>query len=128
MSVQHNITRNWSSTGGAQLSQKVATIADAEVNIDVGVASGVTNQAMGLTLVVAKIKSLFWLSNRDITVKTNSTSSPDQTFTLKAGVPLEWTASDTQACPITTNIATTIYLTNASGLDAVLNFRTAYNL
>ncbi len=128
MSVQHNITRTWSNAAGAQLSQKVQTVADAEVNMDVAVASAVTDQAMALTLTAAKIKSMYWLSSRDVTIETNSGGSPTQTILLTASVPLEWTASDTQACPITSNITGNIYLTNASGADAVLNFRTAYNL
>jgi hypothetical protein len=52
----------------------------------------VTNEDLPIAFTSANVKSLILLANKDLTIKVNSTSAPDVTLNLKAGIPLVWQA------------------------------------
>lgn len=93
--------------------------------ISVVVTNGATAQLIPYTFDVTKKQALCLLSDQNITVVTNSSGSPVNTFILLAGVPFVWPqvsgqALDDQAASpaqITTSI-TALYAANASGTDA----------
>jgi len=65
--------------------------------------------------------SFFMVSDQDILVETNNGTTPDDSFSLLAGVPTYWSASNVGVGnPITTDVTTNIFVTNSSGSDATL--------
>ena len=83
-----------------------------------------TNLAVAFAFAIAKLKSILLVSDKDLTVKTNSSGSPANTFALQAGVPLMWSAADGVVFTDTNNAAvtsvTSLFVTNASGTDIPL--------
>ncbi len=100
--------------------------AGAEMNLD----ESFTNATDALTAFVLDVSQLkmfaIWSTGGNMTVETNSSSSPINTFTLVDGVPQIWSISQTPALtnPITADI-TAIYVTNTG--TAVLSIRSLYD-
>jgi hypothetical protein len=90
MAITHTFGVNWSQSGGTSLLGSVAVASDAENNLSFTVAASVTNQLEPLAVTIAKIKGLYIKSDADVTLKTNSSGSPQETITVKAGVPICW--------------------------------------
>ena len=65
------------------------------------------------------LEGLAILSDRDLTLKTNSSSVPDDTFALKAGVPVIWTTGSATAKPLGDDV-TALFATNAGSQAAKL--------
>ena len=97
---------------------KECTVVDV---IEIPMAANLTNDGTSIAIVAATVESIamqaFFDSSvasqatSDVTVKTNSSSMPDQTFTLKTNKPGVWNSDMSFDNPITTNI-TVIYVTN----------------
>lgn len=121
MSFTHNITRTWSGPSGS-LSKTTSQSADAEENRSFSVADAQTDVEIALVIDVSAMKALYMVSSRAVTIETNSSSSPAQTITLAANVPLVWTVSDPDANPLTVDV-TKIFVTNASGGSADIEIR-----
>lgn len=126
-SPKHSVFTKWSNAGDSI--QKTVTIAaDAETNFDVAVNTGVTNQAVAFTLDRSKAQVLFIVSTTAVTIKTNDSGSPTDTLALTAGVPKAWTLNDgIDECPFTGDV-TGLYVSNASGSQAIVSIRCAYDL
>lgn len=125
MSFTHTLKTIFSSSGAASVQGQVATVADAEDNRDIVVPPSTSNFAVALTLAFASLKSLFILSDQDVLLETNSGSAPDDTISLKAGVPFTWVASGGAANPFDANI-TSLFLTNLHAtLSATVKIRIA---
>jgi hypothetical protein len=90
-----------------------------KVSINEAIATG-TNTAMAIAIDVSQVKAFFLCSDVDMTVKTNSSGSPDNTITLRAGQPYQWykpaSGSPYDSFKLTTDV-TILYLTCAA--DAV---------
>jgi hypothetical protein len=97
-----------------QLTKNVTITKDGEQNATIALASSSTNVAVTLTLDVSAMGSLYLLASAAMTVKTNSTGSPDNTLTLAADTPLCWYAGCGIANPLTTDV-TVLYVTCADG-------------
>lgn len=97
---------------------------DAEVAIDVSVAGNASNAQVNVGLNVAGCTLLFMLSDTDLTVEANNSSSPEATCNLLAGVPYMWDNSDSNDIPswgdlrltdvLTNDTLTSVYLTNGA--------------
>lgn len=75
-----------------------------------------TNVEYEAAFTVAQIKSLAIYAAVACTIKTNSSSEPDDTITMVAGEIITWDENSVYACPITADV-TSLFLTNAaSGL------------
>lgn len=70
----------------------------------------VTDQEIDIALLIAKMKGIAIVADKACTLKTNSTSSPGNTFTLTANKPIIWASGDASANPVTVDI-TKFYLT-----------------
>lgn len=82
------------------------------------IAASTTHQSFAIGIDVSTIQSLFIYTDGALTVKTNSTGSPDQTLTFAANQPLVWAYGMPVTCPLTTDV-TMLYFTNGSSTDAV---------
>ena len=107
----------------------LVTITDAdggEQNMDPVIPATTTNEQVRATITVAALSLVFIDSDQDITLKTNSSSAPDETITIKAGKPLIWYTGCAWANPFGHNI-TALYLSNAGAVDANVKIRFAYD-
>ncbi len=125
MSLDHTITREWGD-GTSTLTQSKTQTDGLESNLSKEVADGEVDKHFSWPIDVSTLKSLHMQSDQDITVETNNpagtSAAADQTFTLLAGQPISWGSGDAVDNPITDDI-TDIYITNASGSAAQLEFR-----
>ncbi len=121
MSFTHSIERRWtdgSTTDAATASQT----ADGRDDRDIAVPASTTDMAVAFALDVSQAKSLFITSDQDITIKTNSSSAPDDTLTLKANQAVAWQYGDVPDGPFGTDV-TVLYITNAGASSATLKVR-----
>lgn len=108
--MDHLLTTTWS-RGGAEPLTKTVTITDGgENNLDVTVAASATNLNALWAIDVSALKSLYILSDKDITIKTNSSTEPDDTLTIKANVPFDWHTTKGFTNPLTVDVVS-IYVT-----------------
>lgn len=106
-----SLTQSYSIGSGGKQNTTSATF-DAESQLSVPVPHGTTNMLVALAVAAAKIKGLYVVADKAMTLKTNSGGSPAQTFALAAGVPMSWILGSPLPCPITVDV-TGLYLTNA---------------
>lgn len=118
---EHNIDLTWS-RGNETVNQRVTASADSETNNDIAVAAATTDKLVNIAIDVSEVKSLFLLSDKDVTLQTNNGNTPDNTITLKAGVPVIWYPDSGYSNPLTTDV-TKIYITNAGASDATVKIR-----
>jgi hypothetical protein len=85
------------------------------------VAGSATDVAVACAIDVSALKGLTLVSSQDVTVETNSASAPDDTFALKAGVPLVWTANGSPTANPLSEDVTVLYVTNAGSQAAQLD-------
>lgn len=90
-----------------------------EKRIDESVSNGATDLEIAFTCDQSELESFIMLSDKALTVKTNDSSMPDDTFTLVANQPVAWNSLNGTTCPITADV-TSIFVTNASGASARL--------
>jgi hypothetical protein len=114
--ITHSFRRSWSRPGET-LGGDVEVTAGKEVNISEPIPAESTNLLVACAIDVSQLKGLYLISNLDLVVKTNSSGSPANTFTLYAGVPYMWMEGDsairdTAGNAVTVDI-TAIYVTNA---------------
>lgn len=120
MSVTHTTTLGCTGPVGASLSASIAVEADEEVNLSVDLATAVTNQEYDWAIEGDNMQSLYILSDQAVTIKVNSTSVPDLTIALAAGVPYSWFVGMGFTNPLAGVTVTKIYVTNASGSTAAI--------
>lgn len=130
MSFNHSILKRLTTPeGSVEATEGVS--ASSPAAIEETIAAGQTAYLINLAFTVAGLKSIWLLSDQVITIKTNSSSVPDDTIILAAGVPLEWNTGYTHtvggvtpwpACPFTAPV-TKIYVANSSGTTANLSCR-----
>lgn len=78
---------------------------------------GTTNQLILIAIDVSLLKFLVIKSDKNITIKTNSSGSPDDTLVIYANNPYVWADGDYNGCLVTTDVAS-MYITNATADDA----------
>jgi hypothetical protein len=114
MSITHNQSLTVNTNGSAPVSGKVSEVGNTEVALNVALAAGTTDQLQALTLTAANLQSLILVASQNLTIETNSGTTPAQTISLVAGIPLVWSKSAGYfANPITANV-TALYLTCAA--------------
>jgi hypothetical protein len=126
--VIHSFTFGWGTDTSGRSLQASKSITDAlEANGGpTSVNNGVTDQALAISFPFANIASVFLLSSVDMTLETNSGSTPADTITLKAGIPRIWFVGFQGVNPFTVNV-TSFFLTNASGQQGIFEGRILYH-
>ena len=90
--------------------------------IEESIAIGATDQLVSLAFVLAKLLAFYMVSDKALTIETNSASTPQETISLAAGVPFVYVPGAGLASPFAGNV-TALYATNASGSAAALQIR-----
>jgi hypothetical protein len=121
VSITHSLTLNWSS-GTTTLLGTVTISTEVENNVSVSVPASTTNQQAALAFTVADVEMVYMISDVTVTLKTNSSGSPQETITLTAAKPVIWYTGCGLTIPFAGNV-TTIYLTNATAGAAAVNIR-----
>lgn len=115
MSIRHthNLTVSTSEEGDAQgsISAKHTEVGTLEKRWDRSLSAGSTNILEAATIDVSEIQSYFFVADADVTLKTNSSGSPANTITLKAGVPIVFRKSNPGDASLFTTDVTAFYLT-----------------
>lgn len=115
--ITHTVNRGvrLNINGTEVLNQRVESVqsAGAESNIDEALTDA-TDQLIAFALDISQCKSLLiWATGGNITVKTNSSGTPDDTIALTKDQPIVWTADDSPEFPIPLSAdITAIYATN----------------
>ena len=81
------------------------------------VADGETDWQVAFSIDVSSLKIFYMVSDQAITVETNDGSSPQETFSLAANVPVVWQEGETA---IFSGDVTDLFITNSSGSAATL--------
>jgi hypothetical protein len=118
----HSLTRGWQRNSDITSKRQDIT-ADGELTAEIAVPDSSTDLQATVAIDVSAMKSLFLLSDQDVTIETNSGSAADDTITLKAGIPLIWeNVSGYYTNPLGTDV-TDLYITNDSGSSATVTLR-----
>lgn len=115
MAITHTKTSGMRSNNGSFTIPTLSQTVEAEHVVDVTIAVSQTNKQIAFTADTTTMSTfMLYVTGGALTVKTNSSGSPVQTWALDAGDAVgPWFSSDVQANPVTTSI-TTLYVTNAS--------------
>jgi hypothetical protein len=124
MALTHRVTTSVRSNAGTVTSASYTISGSHEFNLEKTFSIG-TNVAQDLEADVSTIVSLAmeWdgAGSETCVIKTNSSGTPDDTITLTHGSPLIWNTEiqDTlgTACPLTVDVTTGIFVTNAAAGD-----------
>lgn len=120
MSFSHVISQN---VGGdaSGLTRSKSYTGSSETDLSESISVG-TDTPLVVAIDVSAVKSFYVVSDRQVTLETNNASAPTNTLTLKAGVPYLWNTDSYDTFKLTGDV-TIIYVTNASGGTAQLEFR-----
>jgi len=121
MSITHRITQGYQTPEGTVSSVSQSYTDDAAINIDASVADGETAQEIDVAVTLANLKSCSLSSDKAVTIKTNSSSTPQETITLTAGQAIVWGHDHVEDAPFSGNL-TKFYVANASGAAARIRF------
>lgn len=89
---------------------------DQETAGSVAVSANQTNKEIDWAFTLANAKAYAICADQDCTVKTNSSSSPQETLTLKANQALVWRLNDPTTMHFLSNDLTQIFVTNTTAL------------
>lgn len=107
--------------GGQTIGGAAETVlADTQTVYKETVPTGSTDYELDVPITVANIQVSALHSTQNVTLKTNSSSSPVQTIPLIKNAALVWSVNEPAAAKTLTTDVTKFFITNASGFDAVV--------
>ncbi len=122
MAFTHRVQANYQA-GSQSVAATTSYVGDSEPSLVISIPDSSTNLLLPWSLERGNgIVGLVILSDQAITLYTNAPSGgvPDDTIALIADVPWIWHTGYYDAIPITADILTNLYVTNASGSAAEL--------
>jgi hypothetical protein len=112
MSQSNKMTFTWAD-GSNSLSLAATESNEATFAADVALAAAAANVQAGVAFVATKLQDIWMSCDQACTVKTNSSTTPGNTFDLAANVPFVWIKDGGVTNPFTVDV-TTLYVTNTS--------------
>jgi len=113
------VTQSWQNASSAITNTKTQS-SSSEQNIDMYLSPSASNQAADTDFSLASMKSLYVLATGgNVTLKTNSATTPGDTITLVDGIPLVWITGGSASNPFQAAVST-YFLTNISTTSTVL--------
>ncbi len=109
----HSITKGYKTDEGTVTSVVTSITGDAEAGVEATLAVGATNQLFTVAITRSQILSICLFASTSMTVKTNSSSTPQDTISIAAGgqVVYEGAGASGAVNPFSGNI-TALYVTN----------------
>lgn len=126
MAITYTMTESLTRNGATFTKSRDIATGDAEWVAEHTVPDSTTDQQVIVALDVSAIKCIVINSTKALTIETNNSSVPDETLALVADVPTVWYTNKYHAKDFAVDI-TTLYLTNASGASATVNFFVLYD-
>jgi hypothetical protein len=127
--INHTATRSYKTQSSQTMSLAETINGDIEINSTLTIPANTTNQAIVIVLTQANLQSVCLYANgAALTVKTNSSGSPQDTIALVIGQCLVWTlqTDGIGKCPFSASI-TEFFVTNASGNAATFQYACVVN-
>lgn len=122
MSVSHTFA--FSHTGGSTpLSDSVTVSGELATEANISLSGSTTNQQENIAFNHTNLRGVYIKSDVTVTLKTNSSGSPDDTITVTAGVPFIWYYQSGVDNPFSAAVVTT-YWTNGTSGAATIYMRT----
>src|ERR1051326_2775332 len=109
----HTVGKTYKTDSGTLASPTQTFTADSEVNYKGAIPANTTNGEIDLAITVANVRSMMLYSDQDVTIKTNSSTTPQETISLKAKIMLQWDTTHTETIPYAGNV-TKFYVTTGS--------------
>jgi hypothetical protein len=122
----HKVGQTYTDPSGTVKSTVSTYTADFELGVDDTVDATTTNKEFDIALTKANIVSMVITCDKAVTVKTNSSSSAQDTIPLAAGQAIIWASDHTETCPFSNNV-TKFYVTNAGSAAAHFQFSALLN-
>lgn len=108
--VTHTLA--FSHTGGsAPLSDSVTLTGSVAAEAAVSLSASTTNQLVAMGYLTANIKDVYIKTDVDCTIKVDSSGSPEETISMKAGVPYTWCTGNPSTLLLSTDCNVGWYLT-----------------
>ena len=92
--MKFSITHKVSSDADLPISATGDETGSNQYSVDVSFPAASVNTPIAATFTASGVQSVFMLADNNLTLLTNSTGSPSNTFNLVAGRPLVWAVSD----------------------------------
>lgn len=121
MSVTHRIQFRFQK-GNDVIDKTVVSASGAENNLDEAIPDATTDGLVAWACDLTQMKSIYMVSDQDLSIDTNSAHPGTDEFELKANEPLVWTENCGLANPFSADV-TALYVTNSSGSTANLKIR-----
>lgn len=118
MPITHRIGVTYNGGAGQVSSVQRSFTGDGEVRYTGTIAAGASNVQVTLALTRSAVKSLVFYSDKAVSIKTNSSSSPTDTITLADGEARVWGNDENLSRLAITADVTAIYISNAGSAPA----------
>ncbi len=120
----HSITKGYKSDEGTITSVVTSITGNGECGLEDTLAVGATNTHYTIAVTISQIKAMVLYASTSMTVKTNSSTTPQETISLAAGqqIVYEGSGASGPALPFSGNI-TGLYVTNNDPKAGNFKFR-----
>ncbi len=119
------ITQTISGIGG-NITQSRQLSAEGSIDIDQAIADAEVDKSIAFVLDISEVAMIAIKSTQAITIETNDGTTPADTLSLAANVPLVFSGAAGETNPFTTDI-TELFVTNASGAEAQLQIKVLFD-
>lgn len=127
MSYTHTLTSTWENAEGRILTRSNPYVGGSQgPGLDESIPDEASDLLVNFALDFSSLQSFYLVSDQVLTIKTNDSGAPDDTFVLVANEPLVWHAGSLHDNPVTVDI-TKLYVSNASGSAAALKWEILTN-
>jgi hypothetical protein len=113
--------------GALILTETVDVEADGGSPRSIEMPAETTDEEVEFNVVAAGMEMIYITSDVDVTIKTNDTVAPDDTFELVAGKPLCWYKDSQLPCPFTVDV-TVLYITNAGSVAGTVEIDSLHDV
>lgn len=112
-------TREDATSNSLNISSTRTLEGDVQVAAQHTIPASTTDMEIALAVDVSLATLVMIKSTQDLTIETNDGTTPDDTLSLDANIPMVWREGDYNALFLTVDV-TSIFVTNAGASDATL--------
>jgi hypothetical protein len=129
MAFTHTVSKSYKTDAGTTSSINYVKTGPSDLNYDGVIAPNTTNHEVDLVFTHASMTSICIYATGAVTIKSNSSSAPDNTVTMTDGQQIIWNSNEAGTNPFVTADVTKIFITNASStVTSTVKIRILLNL